>query len=100
MVKPTPYICDEYCDFIITRKCGDCQKHVKKVLSNAFSHRGTKAEFYVNYTKECVKIKVPLKAGERVFETAQAYADGKAIVREREEIVVPSLSIIMIQTDE
>lgn len=98
MQKPVAYECDEYCHFTVFRR-KDFDKNVAKVMSNAFSYAGKVGNFFVNYTKEAVKISVPVQANESLYMTAEAFSAGNATVRESAEITVAPLSTVLLVRD-
>lgn len=100
MVKTSLYECDEFMDFIVQRRLGDCVKRVEKVLSNAFSHNNKKAEFFVNYTKQPVKIKLPIQDNEKCFMSVEEYIHRESSIREKDEIIIEPLSIMMREINE
>jgi hypothetical protein len=96
MTKPLPYTCDEYCNFVMFRR-QDFEKKIPKVMSNAFTYKGNRADIYVNYTCEAVTVSIPVREGEKVYLTSEDYAKGKATVRNEETITVAPLSVILIE---
>jgi hypothetical protein len=98
MQKPMPYACDEYCTFQVFRR-QNFDKKVPKVLSNAFSYGGQRADFFVNFTKEAVTVSIPKVEGERLYLTAEDYKAGKTMQREEEKVTIAPLSILLLEHD-
>ena len=99
MVKPKEYLCDEYCEFTIVRR-EKFPKKVAKVAANAFTHKGKRADIFVNYEKEPVTIKLPITETERIFVSSEDFTNGTYLSRDSEEITVAPLSILLIEDDE
>jgi hypothetical protein len=96
MIKPKQYECDEFCAFTVVRRQSFTKK-VPKVLSNAFVHQGKRADIFVNYEKEPVKVRVPISEKEKVFLSSEDFANGKWETREKDEITIAPLSVVLIE---
>ena len=98
MQKPIAYGCEKYRLYTVYRR-EKFEKEVPMVMANAFSYAGKKATFFANYTDEDVEISVPCVAGERLYVTSEDFAAGKATERKGEKILVPALSVVMLERD-
>ncbi|MBQ8428924.1 MAG: hypothetical protein IJX30_02385 [Clostridia bacterium] len=98
MVKPKQYDCDEFCEFTIVRRQA-FPKKVPKVMANAFVYKGKRADVFVNHTTAPVTITIPKNAGERLYVSAFAFAQGEATMRQEEQITVAPLSVVVVESD-
>ena len=98
MQKPAPYTCEEICNFTVFRR-RDFDKPVPKVMANAFSFNGKKADIFINYTTQPVTISTPIIDGEKLYMSSADFASKKATVRQSEEITLAPLSVILIEKE-
>ena len=96
MVKPKEYVCEEFCEFTVIRREKFIKK-VPKVMANAFVYKGKRADIFVNYEKEPVKVRVPISEKERVFLSSEDFTNRKWETRVNEEITIAPLSVILIE---
>ena len=96
MQKPIFYECEKTRTYTVERR-QKFKKEVPMVAANAFSYGDKKATFFANFTDEEVEICVPCVVGERFFASSSDFADGKATERSGEKILVPALSVVMIE---
>lgn len=98
MQKPIAYECDKYRFYTAVRR-QKFEKKVPAVMANTFSYEGKAATFFANYTDNDVEISVPRVDGERLYITSENFSAGKTTGRMDEKILVPALSVVMLERD-
>ena len=83
---------------ISTRPGGHCAPLMHEALGTV--EQGAVRFSFSHYnTDEDVEISVPCVAGERLYVTSEDFAAGKATERKGEKILVPALSVVMLERD-
>ena len=98
MQKPIAYTCEDICHLTVFRR-QEFDKHVPKVMANAFSFNGKRADVFINYTNEEITITTPIAAGEKVYLSCEDFKNKKATKRTSEQITLASLSVILIENE-
>lgn len=98
MQKPITYACEDICHFTMFRR-QDFDKPVPKVMLNAFSFNGKRADIFINYTNEHVTITTPIASGEKLYLSSEDFKNKKVTARNSEQITVAPLSVILIENE-
>lgn len=98
MQKPMSYGCAEKCDFVTFRR-QNFAKPIPKVMANAFSFNGKRADIFINYTTQPVIVEVSIALGEKVYLSSEDFENKKSTVRDGEQITLAPLSVILIEND-